>query len=242
MESRTEIAYSAVLLALHQSNHLFRPHLAITDFEPAEMNAWRAVFNCEVQGCFWHYCRAITLTARSMQLLGPNYDRVTSIIRSCCALPLLEQNMIEEGLLSLVLEAIAEGLFEYLADYFIYIYDTWIRSHRFQSLSVFLAPFRTNNASESANRMLRIRTRVHRPNVATFMDAVRSMESNAYWDILSLTEQEINPSRTRRASAVNNDYYILAYTGDLIANRITINRFLHLASTRMFNVFHAFLN
>ncbi len=68
------------------------------------------------------------------------------------------------------------------------------------------------------------------------------METNSYLDLISLTQLHINPGRPRRTSAVNNDIFIVNYTTALMAGHISVSRFLHLASTRMFNVFRDFLN
>ena len=51
------MAYEALFVALRDSHANFRPRLAITDFEAAEINAWMVVFQIEVQGCYWHYTR-----------------------------------------------------------------------------------------------------------------------------------------------------------------------------------------
>ena len=180
--------------------------------------------------------QALIINARSMNLNQVVNDRLKSLVRCCCALPLLPQDMIEDGLLSLVLEAVGLNLFDDMDDFFGYIYDTWINSWRFQCLSCCLSPFRTNNCSECANRMLRLRTRVHRPSIPTFMDAIRSLEYDTFVDIIS-EDMGRNPKRTRRRSAINNDYFILNYTTKLLSGRMDVNTFLHRASTRMFNVF-----
>ena len=55
MESRTEVAYIAVLTFIKRrlGDH-HRILRVITDFEQAEQNAWEMVF--QVQGCLYHVC------------------------------------------------------------------------------------------------------------------------------------------------------------------------------------------
>lgn len=58
MESRTEVAYKAVLELIR---HVLGPNIALTrvigDFEAAQQNAWEETFGVMVQGCLWHLCR-----------------------------------------------------------------------------------------------------------------------------------------------------------------------------------------
>lgn len=58
---KTEEEYVAILQHLRMSVPGFNPQLVMTDFEPALQNAWRRVFQCNVAGCYWHYCRVCTL-------------------------------------------------------------------------------------------------------------------------------------------------------------------------------------
>lgn len=58
MSSRTEVAYTAVLqLVSNLVGDNMNLRRAITDFETAEQNAWRNVFNVIVQGCLFHLGR-----------------------------------------------------------------------------------------------------------------------------------------------------------------------------------------
>ncbi|KAK3932380.1 Carboxy-S-adenosyl-L-methionine synthase [Frankliniella fusca] len=160
MQSRTRVAYVAILEALREALPQFRPELVITDFECAQMQAWVQVYDVPVQGCYWHFSRAVSILSRKMGLtyyLGL-HPRAKSIVRSLLALPLLPQNRIMEGFMSLAYEAAEEAVYAVLHTFFLKVLDTWLVGFRFQMLSVFLADHRTNNVSESANRMLRLRT------------------------------------------------------------------------------------
>lgn len=288
MESRTAACYDAVLTKIHETFPWFQPRLAITDFEPAEMLAWNRIFGCRSQGCLWHYCRvsfflvkaaisrrrvvlkscwfffqAINLHAKDLGLqpmMNAN-RRLTSIIRATYAIPLLPPGLLRKGFVALVRESYREGLLRHLDAFFEYLNDTWLNGFRANALSVFLARHRTNNVSESANRMLRLRTKVHHPTISLFLgkfkwlhylqlhiehvsyslalfaDAVRSMEANSYLDTVTI-EQNREPGRPRRSSAVNNDLYILQRTNDLLRGNISIKRFLFQASNRMMAAFN----
>lgn len=66
------------------------------------------------------------------------------------------------------------------------------------------------------------------------------MEYDAHMDTQALA-RGIDPRGRRSVAAVNNDQRILNNTADFFAGNITLNRFLHLASTRVFNVFNDFM-
>ncbi|KAK3923567.1 Tyrosine-protein kinase etk [Frankliniella fusca] len=199
MQTRTRIAYIPALEAIQLACPNFQPRLVVTDFEPAMMQAWVHVFRVEVQGCFWHFSRAVTITSRTMGLTGflNVHDRARSIVRSLLALPLLPRDLIGEGFMSLAYEAADEGVYAVLHQFFLNIHSTWLTGFRYEMLSVFLAVHRTNNVSESANRMLRLRTHVHHPNISTFLDdtLTRNVNSSA---TDSLHQKYSNPHKTKQ--------------------------------------------
>lgn len=95
--------------------------------------------------------------------------KLSSIIRATYAIPLLPPRLLRKGFVALVREAYRQGLLRHLDAFFEYLNDTWLNGFRADALSVFLARHRTNNVSESANRMLRVRTKVHHPTVSLFL-------------------------------------------------------------------------
>ncbi len=97
------------------------------------------------------------------------HEGARAIVRCLLALPLLPPDLIGAGFLTLAHEAADEGIYRLLHQFFLKIHDTWLRGFRFDMLSVCGAEHRTNNVSESANRMLRLRTHVHHPNVSLFL-------------------------------------------------------------------------
>lgn len=69
-----------------------------------------------------------------------------------------------------------------------------------------------------------------------FADAVRSLEQNSFFDILSFS-MNINPGRPRRASAVLNDQFIATKTNMLLTHQISMLNFLTACSWRMAAIF-----
>ena len=84
-----------------------------------------------------------------------------SLVRASLAIPLLPQRLMARGFRTLIAEAARRGILGPLEPFFNYFIDTWFSARFFRSLSVFGLKHRTNNCSESANRMLRAKTGVH---------------------------------------------------------------------------------
>lgn len=114
------------------------------------------------------FAQAIQIHARSLGLHRLN-DAVVVIVRCCNALPLLPRTWLEAGVLCLWERAIHFGVTAQLDEWFSYIENTWTSGRFADSVSVFGAIHRTNNISESVNRMLRLRTKAHHPNIPLFM-------------------------------------------------------------------------
>ncbi|KAE8740773.1 hypothetical protein FOCC_FOCC013697 [Frankliniella occidentalis] len=244
MTGKSEAEYTAVLQHIKQLVPQFNPRVVMTDFEVGLQNAWKTVFpNANVIGCYWHSCRAFLKKARELGLVPfmNQHRRLRSLIRSVCALPLLPQALMGRGLNTLIQEANRRGYLQLLTPFFNYMIDTWMSNPLFSTLSVYDQPHRTNNVSESCNRMLRSRTGVHRPGLWQFLTAVRRLENTAT-TTLHAAHRGHPIARAKKLSAVNNDMRIRNYLNLLLVDHeISIHRFLHLASTRIMNVFDQFI-
>ncbi|XP_052119508.1 uncharacterized protein LOC127748758 [Frankliniella occidentalis] len=244
MTGKSEAEYTAVLQHIHQLVPLFNPTVVMTDFEVGLQNAWKTVFpNAQVVGCYWHFCRAVLKKARELGLVPfmNQHRRLKSLIRSACALALLPKNVMARGLNTLIQEATRRGYIQLLNGFFLYMINTWMTDPLFSTMSVYDQPHRTNNVSESCNRMLRSKTGAHRPGLWHFITALRRLEQTSARTLLAARRFGFQVARARKVSAVNNDIRIRNYTALLLAGEISINRFLHLASTRVMNVFDQFI-
>ncbi|KAK3910862.1 Protein FAR1-RELATED SEQUENCE 2 [Frankliniella fusca] len=244
MTGKSEAEYTAVLHHVRQLVPQFNPLVIMTDFEVGLQNAWKTVFpNAQVIGCYWHFCRAVLKKARELGLVPfmNQHRQLRSLIRAMCALPLLPQALMGRGLNTLIQEATRRGYVQFLNPYFNYMIDTWMTNPLFSTMSVYDQPHRTNNVSESCNRMLRSKTGAHRPGLWHFLTAVRRLEQSATLTLIA-AHRGHHVARPKKVSAVNNDLRIRNYiTLLLVDNEISINRFLHLASTRVMNVFEQFI-
>ncbi|KAK3910717.1 LexA repressor [Frankliniella fusca] len=174
MERKTECAYTAVLTLLRTHLINWRFNLVISDFEDAIINAFTAVFAVDVQGCFFHSAHAmalhakVTIGARTLTLL----PAIMNVVRLCCALPLLPQDLVQRGMNLIGYEAMELGqeIYNIVRPYLEYVQVEWLNHpNRGRCLSVYGSNHRTNNASESNNRRMKRRIGTHHPNIFQFI-------------------------------------------------------------------------
>lgn len=96
-----------------------------------------------------------------LQPLVEAEEEVSSIVRASTALPLLPSDQIEDGLYDLGDEALEAGWMVQLRRLFEYLETEWLP--KAEILSVHDAPHRTNNVSESGNRMFNKLFKTSRP-------------------------------------------------------------------------------
>ncbi|XP_034236489.1 uncharacterized protein LOC117642414 [Thrips palmi] len=211
MQRRTTSAYEAVFRTLRillRGGDNFRT--VITDFESATRRAFANIFpHLRRQGCFFHLVRAIIKYAKDV-LLMTRLLRLwpySELIKCFCCLALLPVRFMRRGFLILLRLTRDQGVRIYrnmrmLIDY---IRRRWvahpIRKHW---MCVYGSFHRTNNTSESHNKMLANFIGVHHPNTYNFIDALGSMEANAYADAMALAIGE-KPNRGRKLSAIALD-------------------------------------
>ncbi|KAK3921776.1 UDP-N-acetylglucosamine--N-acetylmuramyl-(pentapeptide) pyrophosphoryl-undecaprenol N-acetylglucosamine transferase 1 [Frankliniella fusca] len=240
MERKTEHAYIAVLMIIRQHLGNWRFNRVITDFEDAMINAFRAVFQVEVQGCYFHSANAMGQHARvtiGVQLLHIFPD-ISCVVRLCCSLPLLPQHLIQRGF-NLIAVTAMENINAFLficivVPYLEYIQHDWLHhANRGQTLSVCGSEHRTNNASESNNRRMKRSFGVHHPNIYHFIRKLADFEDAAVDDIFSLGGGNL-PNRHRDVRSISNDAHIAAITRELLQTNnpsdVQILRFLTMAS------------
>lgn len=86
-----------------------------------------------------------------------NTPEIKALLKLCCALPLLPEEDIELGYRVIVLEAMNEGraIYRLFKPFLMYLATYWITSEkRLRWMSVHGSFHRTNNASESHNKVL----------------------------------------------------------------------------------------
>lgn len=152
----------------------------MSDYERPLRNAIRTVYpNAAVFGCWFHFARAIFKKARALHLLTvPNISRA---IKMAMSLPLLPQNLIQDGINAVVNEGDASN--RNFLIFIEYLKNTWTT----QNISVFQQNHRTNNAVESYHRTLFRIVGTPHPNVWIFIKKLRIMENSKAFDFIRLT-------------------------------------------------------
>lgn len=173
MESKSQAAYEAVLGLIRVNLGNWRFTKVISDFEDAIMNSFHIVFQVEVQGCLFHAADAMAKHAKSTigLLLICNLNEVELVIRLCCSLPLLPEDLLQRGLNVIGTFALLMGdiIYGIVRPFLMYVQQHWLgHVNRGAALSVCGSAHRTNNASETNNGRMNRRVKTHHPNVFHF--------------------------------------------------------------------------
>lgn len=138
-------------------------------------------------------------------------------MREAAAIALLPRRYFRVGLQILRDAALEEdvAIAYLLRPFFTYVEQKWINNpNRRRWMSFYGAQYRTNNACETHNRMLRSKVGAHRPNIYVFIQALATLEHNASLD----TELQIgggNARRPRREQSVYTDTQLKNLCRDL---------------------------
>ncbi|KAK3920547.1 Nonribosomal peptide synthetase TES [Frankliniella fusca] len=222
MERKTEAAYVSVLIQLQNHLQQYNFHKVVTDYEDAIINAFKLVFRVEVQGCFFHSASAMARHAKVTigVLLISQTEEIMMVVRLCCALPLLPQNLLQRGLHAIGTEALNlndQFIYDIVRPFLLYVQNDWLNHvNRGPCLSVCLSDHRTNNASESNNRDMKRQFGVHHPNVFHFIRKLADFEDNVVDDLYALSVGNI-PTRHRPVKAIYSDARIQALTSHLLS-------------------------
>ncbi|XP_034231381.1 uncharacterized protein LOC117639635 [Thrips palmi] len=230
MLSRTTEAYLEVLEHLKTLAPNMDPDRIHSDFERAEMNAWKRAFpRARVVGCIWHYAVACSCFAHSLGLrhLADEFEAVFVFIRCLCGAPLLPADLIWHGVIEIWREVEQTEWRDELLPLFQYFEREW--KPRVNELSVWDCPERTNNCSESDNHTLANVIPQNRPNVFHLIGGFVKLEHLAWSDKVAIDScRQVTGSR--KWKTIHNDRVVMR-ASELLENReITPGHFLHVAS------------
>jgi len=175
--------------------------------------------DANIRGCLWHLSKAFVKKAKQLKLMRfrralPN---LLVYIRMACAISLLPRRLFRVGLRVIKEEALRDDiLIAYLLEpFFNYVEEKWLNNaNRRIWMSLYKAISRTNNISETHNRILRSKVGAYRPNVFLFIQALALLENNACLDTDVLAPGG-NPRRTRKWQSVWTDERLKNLSRDL---------------------------
>lgn len=210
MESKKKITYVNLFKTINQIVPEFNPDIIHCDNEIAEYEGALEVYpNARVATCLYHYSSRVSGHARKLKLAnlinGSNIFR--SITRSCLAIPLLPQEMLQHGLETVMARANRVLFYDALRPLFKYLWNEWI-SKRNHVLSVSGCDDRTTNVSESFNHTLQVCGVEKHPNPFQFIDGLVRIEDKLQQNMYCM-RRGISTGRSRKLTAVNNDKSIV---------------------------------
>lgn len=153
MTRKTEVAYTHLFRKIDNSIFKLEPASIMSDFERALRNAIRTVYsNCQLNGCWFHYCQAIRrkcLSIRGFNIKLDADEGAKKLFHKFLAIPLVRIDLINVAVTHLVAESIQFGPeFAVFVDYF---ERQWMRIETPESFCIFMETSRTNNLVESHN-------------------------------------------------------------------------------------------
>lgn len=207
--------------------------------------------DAEIQGCLWHLCRAFVKKAKQLHIFRycKLYPTILDYIRKACAVALLPNNLFEDGVRVVKDSARAHNIvIAWLLDPFMdYILEKWINNPvRNQWMNLYRARHRTNNSCETHNRMLKNKVGAYRPNVYMFIQALGTLENNAFLD--SQLEISGEPARnSRRERSIFADRQMLNLSRDLEEDIFhdldeSIKHFINRAADLFYGAFNDHVN
>ena len=213
----------------------WQPSVIMCDHEKAQVRAWMSAFpQSRVETCLWHFAVDVFKYAKGLGLhqLMREHWVFESIVRCCCAIPLLPSYMMAMALVLLGQWARNTGFMRIVEvrAFFEYINHEWMPCREY--LSVCGSEDRTDNVSESANATLNWDSQQNRPNAYVIIAAFVRQEDQLAVDIQALSNG-LTASRARTVVSISNDLRIRNLTENLLHQRITILQFLRSASSTL---------
>lgn len=128
---KTAKSYEAIFKFIEDRIFKLKPKGFMTDFEDGMRKAIRKCWrDSAIQGCWFHYCRAIFRMVRKKGLtrLHKKNMNVRTIIKSIMSLPLLPADKIREGFMAITAFARKKKLLQKLGKMFSYVESYWLNS------------------------------------------------------------------------------------------------------------------
>ncbi|CAM4830861.1 unnamed protein product [Rotaria magnacalcarata] len=185
--NRKEATYITILDVIRtEAQHRgvsFAPHVFISDYEQAWMNAVkRKLITTPISGCWFHHVQAIYrwIQSNGLSKTYQEHEEKRQILGSFMALSLLPKDRVLEGLHIVKSRA--------------------VKHNELRQFCVGATAFRTNNPTESNNHRLNARIRQWHPNIWYFLVHLRTEEATISRNILKANLALIAPSQYQPTS------------------------------------------
>ncbi|CAI6374754.1 unnamed protein product [Macrosiphum euphorbiae] len=226
MESKTETAYTQVLMKCKVLFPEIKPICIMTDFEIALQNAFKIVYPDAIQhACFFHYVQCLVKNIRSQGLIPyvKNNEMAQICIKMIAALALLPSNKIEEGFQ--IIRRYSRDSNINLTSFFTYFSNYSIQTRGPEVFSVHGIPRRTSNNIESFHSQLKEKFQTVHPNLWTFLEHLNNLSKKNHIIIQQL-ERGQRVTRPIKMKYLANSERIMTATRQLTLGIITVKEFL----------------
>ena len=163
MTGKSRSLCDAILLQLRCIVPSFQPKLSVTDFEHAFFNSIKFSFQCEIQGCYFHFRQSLW---RKWQQLGLSTikERKINVWLRLMAMPLLPFHKISPAFYELAPSTQDFHVSDNMKAFYQLIERQWIHGIASTMLSVYGRTRRTNSEVEGFHSNFGKRMAQNRPN------------------------------------------------------------------------------
>lgn len=171
MEKKDFNSYKVVLSELKRMIPAINVINCMTDYEAATRKAIKQVFpTSRISGCFFHYVQAIQKASKRFGLRNKLYDGdFQKFINRTSALALLPNEFVVEGFKLICKSVNKSARWDRFASY-------WHRQWAKANISVYGLRHRTNNFSETLNRVINLMIGRKAPNIWLLIENLQTVE------------------------------------------------------------------
>ena len=225
MTSKSRSLYDAVFAKIRNNFPGFKPARCVVDFETALYSSIQFTFECEMQGCYFHYRKALW---RKWVKLGMGREPCSlKWLKDLMSLPLLPPSKIDEGFQLL---SPTDHTNEKTFRFYNYIEEYWIHKIPQHFLSVHGRSRRTNSEVECFHWGLLRKMHVRHPNFWVFLFRLKYI-ANAYAIEIKHLIDGSETRRKRSKHSLGTDRAIKDAEERLADGRLDIREFLRRVSS-----------
>ena len=188
MTSKLHRHYLLVLMKIKELVPGFLPVLAIGDFERACVRAWKDCFpGINIQGCLFHFKQAIMrklakLNLKTLYLKNPSANCFFNLLMGLGFLP--QDRIVPTFHILSTAHFSTDSQMEKINRFLIYFQRTWLLDTT--RINWFDAEVLTNNFSESFNKQLKMKFKVHHSNPWVFLEKLNTIINDMNLEILRI--------------------------------------------------------
>ena len=201
MTAKCRTLYDAVFIQTRNNYPGFKPKKCVVDFETALYSSIQFTFECEMQGCYFHYRQALW---RKWVHFGLRRNETLLFwLQQLMSLPLLPAEKIPEGFQYLSPSKL-QNTDDNVLKFYNYIESFWMGKIPYQLLSVHGCVRRTNSEVECFHWGLLRKIQVRHPNFWIFLLRIKTIAKSYFLEMNDLaTGSETRKRRSKFSKTVD---------------------------------------